>query len=87
MAEIIKNLEQICNLSCTLLIKCEVMTYISLNPSKSSVSDETPLKFIKMSEEIISPILVKLLNNSVSSETFPNCLKIGKLIPIHKKGD
>jgi len=65
MAANIKNLDQINGCTSSFFLKpitlTEVMTYIhNLNPSKSSGPDEISLKCIKMSKEIIAPILVEL---------------------------
>ena len=39
-----------------------------------------------MSAEVISPTLLRIINNSISSGHFPETLKIAKILPIHKGG-
>ena len=43
--------------------------------------------FIMLSFSILIPILVSLINASVSLGIFPDDLKIAKVIPLFKKGD
>ncbi|KAI5756132.1 hypothetical protein M8J77_022368 [Diaphorina citri] len=37
--------------------------------------------------DLIIPVLVKLINSCIQEASFPDCLKIGIIHPIHKKGD
>ena len=65
----------------------EVVAHINnLNSSKSSGLDGVPIKFIKMCNIIIAPILTKLYNICILQSTFPCILKIAEVIPIHKNG-
>lgn len=45
------------------------------------------MHIIKNSFDLISEPLVKLINLSLSTATFPDKLKIAKVIPIYKTGD
>ena len=68
--------------------KIEVLNYIKqLNPKKSVKSNCPPIKFLKLSAEIIAPTLSSLLNKCMEEGVFPNSLKFGEIIPIFKKGD
>lgn len=59
----------------------------NLNNKKSSGADGISTKIIKfVHSEILRP-LVYLVNLSVSTGIFPECLKRAIVIPIHKKGD
>ena len=53
---------------------------------KNGKSSDIPITVIKRVKEIIAPHLCKLFNSCISTGTFPSCLKLGKIIPIHKKG-
>ena len=44
-------------------------------------------KLLKLIIESIIGSLVKLVNKSISEQTYPNALKIAKIIPIHKSGN
>ena len=44
------------------------------------------MKIVKMSASVIAPVLELLLNNCLISGVFPSSLKMGKIVPIHKKG-
>ena len=44
-------------------------------------------KFIKLSKNILSPVLSDLFNVCIAQGVFPDCLKIAEVIPIFKKGD
>ena len=46
--------------------------------------DEIPLKFVKLSKGVLSPVLTKLLNKCVQQEIFPDIIKIAYVIPIPK---
>ena len=53
---------------------------------KNGKSSDIPITVIKRVKEIIAPHLCKLFNSCISTGTFPSCLKLGKITPIHKKG-
>ena len=72
------------------------------NPSSIYLQDSTPdeirstinglennkaIKIIKRSAHVISPILSKYINQSMTRGIFPDVLKIGKITPIYKKDD
>ena len=58
-----------------------------LNSSKSSgiFGIGLPIKFVKMSSEIIAPLLTKLFKQCFSKGIFPESLKLAEIKPIHKK--
>ena len=62
-------------------------TIKSLKNTKSSGYDDFSTKFIKLSATIIAPELVKIFNLAIREGTYPDKLKIAKVIPIFKKGD
>ena len=41
---------------------------------------------LKTFNRVVSPVLTKLFNMCFDSETFPNCLKIAKVVPFFKEG-
>ena len=66
----------------------EIMNIIhGLNANKASGHDKIPCFVIKRTANIITPILVSLINSAFCLGIFPNELKIAKVIPIYKKGD
>ena len=46
-----------------------------------------PIKILKYISDIVSPILSKIINKSVSDGIFPDSLKIARVVPIFKDGD
>ena len=64
----------------------EVSTILSdLNLSKVDINS-IPNKLIVQNKDIFSPVLCDIVNGSFLSGAFPDSLKIGKIVPIHKKG-
>ena len=63
-----------------------INTVRSLKNSNSTGHDEFSLKFIKLSLPILAPALVKIFNLSLASGSYPDNLKIAKVIPIFKSG-
>ena len=53
---------------------------------KSAGYDGIGTFFLKKGVEIISPIIVTLINSTIAEGTFPKCLKIAMVVAIHKKG-
>ena len=53
--------------------KCDISTY--------------PVECLKIIKHIISPILAKIVNNSLLSGIFPHIFKTGRVVPIFKSGD
>lgn len=58
-----------------------------LNSNSSSGCDEISVKILKMASDTLSPILSKLINKALVTGTFPNELKLAKVIPIYKNGN
>ena len=58
----------------------------NLEQNKSPGHDEFTAKFLKISHDIISPILCDIFNICMKKGEYPNLLKIAKVLPIFKKG-
>ena len=56
------------------------------NSSTKDVYDFSPI-FIKKNISLFVTPLTKLVNLSLETATFPDALKIARVVPIHKKGD
>ena len=59
----------------------------SLDPSKATRLDGISPRVFKSSAEIVSPVLLKLINISIITGHFPDSLKLSKLQHIYKGGD
>ena len=59
---------------------------INLKAKKCSI-DSCPVKILKLIHPLISPTLSKIIDQSLQSGTFPNCLKHATITPIFKDGD
>ena len=57
-----------------------------LNPYKSAGPEGILKKYLKMSAQIIAPILAELYNTCIQTGKYPTILKVGKILPIFKKG-
>jgi hypothetical protein len=53
----------------------------------NSKASDIPIRVVKKSAHIISPILSKSYNILMKSGVFPGILKIGKITPVYKKGN
>ena len=62
------------------------MDIINQLESKSSGPQSIPVKLLKLIPDLIIIPLCKIISNSFTSGTFPDSLKISKVIPIHKDG-
>ena len=63
-----------------------INTIRNLKNNNSTGHDEFSLKFIKLSLPILAPALVKIFNLSLATGSYPDNLKIAKVIPIFKTG-
>ena len=52
--------------------------------SQSCGVDEVSLKVVKATKTIVVPILTYLINFSLEAGTFPERLKIARVLPLHK---
>jgi len=65
----------------------EIFNIISnLELSSSCGMDEIPASVIKLVADLIASPLSVVINHSIHTSTFPDILKIAKIIPIHKNG-
>jgi hypothetical protein len=65
----------------------EVTGIITSFPSKGCHPQSIPIHIFKILSDILSPIFSKLFNVSLLCGIFPDCLKIARVIPIHKSGN
>jgi len=63
---------------------CEVIKSL---PNKSSNLVSVPMFIYKYYVDLFSPAISLLFNRSISDGIFPDCLKIARVIPVHKAGD
>ena len=88
--EFIKYLGDPCQQSVLLsrVTEDEIMNEINkLKQNKSPGQDEFTARFLKISSNMIVPILCEIFNLSIKTGEYPDPLKIAKVIPIFKKGD
>ena len=65
----------------------DVLTYVEqLNANICAGPKGIPIKFTKLTACVIPPFLMHLFNKSLITGTFPSCLKIGEIVPMHKSG-
>ncbi len=57
-----------------------------MNVNKSSPSDIPKIKFLKISVEVIAPVLTKIFNLCITKGFFPDNLKLAEVVPIYKSG-
>ena len=57
-----------------------------LNPSKATGHDRITARAVKENKLVIGPILVFLINLTIKTSTFSDCLKIARVKPVYKKG-
>ena len=70
------------------ITESEVLKYINkLDPTKSTKSNCSPTKFIKLSAQIIAPTLTLIINDCIQNNIFPDRLKAAEVVPIYKKGN
>ena len=66
---------------------CEIGNIIiSLKNSKSCGHDNIPTIFIKQINNNLTRAITKLFTESLTTSIYPNCLKIAKVISLHKGG-
>ena len=58
----------------------------NLEQNKSPGHDEFTAKFLKISHDIVAPILSDIFNICIKKGEYPDLLKIAKVLPIYKKG-
>jgi hypothetical protein len=59
----------------------------SIKPKSSCGFDLLTNRMLKKEKKRFSTIIIDLINETIMSNTFPEALKIAKVIPIYKKGD
>ena len=59
----------------------------SLDVNKACGLDEISLKYLKMSANVVSPIITSIINQSILSGIFPSQWKESKITPLHKGGE
>ena len=59
---------------------------LKLDKNKASQHSDTPIKIIKENLDIFTDFLRTRINSSFKSSSFPSCLKMTHMTPLHKKG-
>ena len=58
----------------------------SMKPTGSTSNDYISMKTIKKARKTLEPILLNMVNSTISKRTYSDILKIIKILPIHKPG-
>ena len=59
---------------------------LKLDKNKASQHSDIPIKIIKENLDIFANFLCVNINSSFKSSSFPSCLKMADVTPLHKKG-
>ena len=59
---------------------------LKLGKNKASQHSDIPIKIIKENMDIFAGFLCTNINSSFKSSSFPSCLKMANVTPLHKKG-
>ena len=67
--------------------KNEIEEIISnFTPHKAVGNEDIAIKLVKLSMYVISPYLAKMMNICITSEEYPDVLKIARVTPLFKSG-
>ena len=61
-------------------------TLSQMKPTGSMGYDDIAMRNIKHAQLELEPLLLLLVNRCIIMTTFPDCLKLSKVVPIEKKG-
>ena len=64
----------------------EICSLVSKFKNKRTSVDKLPIHVLKLIIPLLAPILAQLFNESITTGTFPEALKTGCVIPLHKSG-
>lgn len=91
------NLSKMCTISNQAMVNSifikpvtaeEIVSIITNMKNKYSVGiDEIPIRLLKFCKHSLSNTIAFIINLSIQLGQFPNALKLGKIIPLHKKDD
>ena len=65
----------------------EIISIIRNLKDNNKNKAEIPVKILKLIAPLLAPILSAIFNKCTENSIFPDFLKLGHIIPIHKKGD
>ena len=66
----------------------EIMTEINnLNTNKPTTFNNIPAKLIVETNDICSPFICRIFNDSIINYTFPDSFKMADITPVHKKDE
>ena len=65
----------------------EVFNTIKKFKNKKTSLNNIPIIVLKKISHVISPLLSNIFNHSIETGVFPDKLKMGRVIPLHKEGD
>ena len=66
----------------------DMICFINRMDCKKSCRSDTPkIKFLKISVNIIAPIITKIFNFCIVKGVFPDALKLAEVVPIYKSGN
>ena len=65
----------------------EIFNIIRKFKNKKTSPNNIPIFILKKISHIISPLLSDIFNHSIEEGIFPDKLKLGRVIPLHKEGD
>ena len=64
----------------------EVHTLLNSFQNKNSSLSNIPVYVMKRISHLIAPIIADLFNESIQTGIFPECLKLGRVVPLFKSG-
>ena len=67
-------------------LECNCCLQKTLNTEKSQGPNGIPYKILYLVKQKLSELLSEIFNISFSTGNYPDILKVGKVVPIHKKG-
>lgn len=70
------------------IVENDISKIIQKLPNKISAGDDQiSQKMLKTISTSITPIITRLINNSIREKKYPDSLKLTKIIPLYKSGD
>ena len=82
----LNSADTLCSLNLYAVGIPEINKIVSNLKNTHSGINEVPVKIFKNIFSCISHVLKNLINRSFKTGIFPNCLKIARITPVHKKG-